>query len=916
LSLLILLGVLFAALSVLCYQAYKPHWIMWANDTQMGALKAASGRLPDTYAGHWLDHWWIGMELPSSSPSLATILATFISPETYLKIFTPLSMMLLGFSAWLLFRQLRFAPMVCVLGGLAAGLNMHCFSNACWGLGTWNVCIAMSFLAVAALVSDSIRQPWIKAVLAGLAVGMGVMEGFDSGAILSVYIGVFVVFLCWITESGLANRIARSAQMGSLVVLFSVLIAMSTIATLIGTQIQGIAGAGRTDDKKEKWDFATEWSLPKLESLRVIIPGIFGYRMEEFMTSPDKSAAYWGRVGEDPCVAKLESSDPEVRAAAIAGLGPNPEVVAAMRSDNAEAHAQILDIVKSRVQRRHSGNGEYAGVLVALFAVFGLLNSGRGAASPYTRKERLLVWFWGLSALFSLMAAWGRFGFLYALLYKLPYVSSIRNPIKFMHPFDISWVILAGFGLEAFSRCYLRRPDNSTAASRALQTKSWWQKRSTFDKIYSIGLILAVGAFAAGYSKFAETRENLGEYISHQGFPKELASHVAAFSINEAAWFVFLLALSAALLLNALAGAWTGRRACWVWALFCGILVFDLGRADLPWVRYFDYDEKYSMNEITKILQDKPYEHRVVGRLSPRGPYDLPRDQNFAAVIHWWLENDFPYHDIQSLEIDQMSRMPVMEGNYLGALSVRSATDLSPAGRLWKLTNTRYLLASAEFLPALNQQTDPGHNYFQYVKRFNLVPKPGVTNVEDAGDLFPQITDQGTCALVEYTGALPRARLYSNWLTQTNDQDTLQTLVSPRWDPDQSVLVSQSTNDAPVPQAGANPKADAGAVRITDYNPRDIKLQASAKTPAVLLYNDRTAPAWQVWVDGKRAALLRCNYIMRGVFLPAGEHQVEFQFRPSLVPLYVTLFAFAVGLLLAAYLIWSHFAGKLSAKTA
>ena len=55
---------------------------------------------------------------------------------------------------------------------------------------------------------------------------------------------------------------------------------------------------------------------------------------------------------------------------------------------------------------------------------------------------------------------------------------------------------------------------------------------------------------------------------------------------------------------------------------------------------------------------EKPYEHRVVARLSPQGGYDLPGDGNFAAIIHWWIENDFPYRDIQSLEIDQMPRPP------------------------------------------------------------------------------------------------------------------------------------------------------------------------------------------------------------------------------------------------------------------
>ena len=179
--------------------------------------------------------------------------------------------------------------------------------------------------------------------------------------------------------------------------------------------------------------------------------------------------------------------------------------------------------------------------------------------------------------------------------------------------------------------------------------------------------------------------------------------------------------------------------------------------------------------------------------------------------------------------------------------------------------------------------------------------------------MTPEITAQGKLALIEYTNALPRAKLYSYWLTSSNDQTTLRTLTAPQWDPDQSVLVS---SDTPVPPPQASAGTDPGAVNITSYKPKDIKLQASAKTPAVLLYNDRTAPDWRVWVDGKPSQLLRCNYIMRGVFLPAGEHTVEFRFQPSVAPLYVTLSAFVVGILLAAYLIWSRFAGTPPAKTA
>ena len=118
-----------------------------------------------------------------------------------------------------------------------------------------------------------------------------------------------------------------------------------------------------------------------------------------------------------------------------------------------------------------------------------------------------------------------------------------------------------------------------------------------------------------------------------------------------------------------------------------------------------------------------------------------------------------------------------------------------------------------------------------------------------------------------------------------------------------TVLVSSNT---PVPAAAA-PQADPGAVRIVSYAPKEVRLQATAKTPAVLLLNDRTDPDWHAWVDQKPVTPLLCNYIMRGVYLTPGEHTIDFRFQPSPGYLYVSLAALAFGILLGAGLSFSHF---------
>jgi len=66
----------------------------------------------------------------------------------------------------------------------------------------------------------------------------------------------------------------------------------------------------------------------------------------------------------------------------------------------------------------------------------------------------------------------------------------------------------------------------------------------------------------------------------------------------------------------------------------------------------------------------------------------------------------------------------------------------------------------------------------------------------------------------------------------------------------------------------------------------------------VLLLNDRYDPNWGVFVDGKLETLLRCNYLMRGVHLGAGQHTVEFRFQPPYGTLKVSLAGAGLGVIL------------------
>jgi hypothetical protein len=141
-------------------------------------------------------------------------------------------------------------------------------------------------------------------------------------------------------------------------------------------------------------------------------------------------------------------------------------------------------------------------------------------------------------------------------------------------------------------------------------------------------------------------------------------------------------------------------------------------------------------------------------------------------------------------------------------------------------------------------------------------------------------------------------KLYANWQVSTNDAATLQTLADKHFDPLQTVLVSTPLATAP------STNGNSGTVGFKSYAPKDIVFDAKADTASVLLLNDKFDPNWRVTVDGQPAELLRCNFIMRGVYLTPGAHTVEFQFSVPNSPLYVSFAAVAIGIFLGGLLVF------------
>ncbi|PAW76737.1 MAG: hypothetical protein B9S33_20635 [Pedosphaera sp. Tous-C6FEB] len=867
---LTLLAALVAVLSLLFAKSFLPEFIVFSNDGPLGANSASCGRLPGGIFGVWNDLNWVGAESVASAPTPSNLVAALVGPLVMAKIFAPLSLFLLGCAAWVFFRQCGFAPWVCTVGGIAAALNGDRFSVAAWGLSMWVMGTAAVFLALAALMASTRRRTLVFTMLAGFATGVGVMEGFDTGAIFSLVVGAFAIYLAWAVGAGQGTPTMLLAQGVGRVALVAVcagFIATYSLGTLISTQVKGIVGLAQDKESKDRrFAEATMWSLPKIEAVRVLIPGVFGYRMHV----PDANA-YWGTVGQNPSL-------PEIKAAADQG--------------NAQAKAALAN----PSLHRHSGSGEYGGVLVVLLAAWAIAQACRKQGA-FTDVERRLVWFWAAIALLALLLAFGKHAPFYQFFYSLPYASTIRNPVKFMHPFHLALLVLFGYGLHALARQFVK-PTDPVQSPLAEQVKTWWDTVRGFERTWTIVTGLLVAGGLVGLLLYSSARKELEKHLVSVAFSEDQAKSIASYSIGEVGLFVFFLALAAGAVVVALSGYWSGSRARWAGVTLGLLLAVDLARANTPWIVYWNYQEKYLGNPVLEVLKRSAHEGRVQSL-----PFQLGKEFSVFQQLYGmeWTQHLFPYNDIQTLDITQEPRTTAENKAYRETLMGTGGNLV----RLWELTNTRFVFGmnAPAFVSSISAQLDPGRNRFRIHTPFDIVPKPGISNPTALEQITVATNATGQFALIEFTGALPRAKLFTNWLATTNDTEVLSLLTNATFNPHQAVIVS-----APLPPpagVGQAASTNSGEVQFLAYSSKRIRLEANAAGPSVLLLNDKYSPNWKVFVDGQPAPLLRCNYLMRGVQVPAGKHEVEFRFEPALTGLYVTTAAMFSALLLLGIAVFS-----------
>jgi len=275
--------------------------------------------------------------------------------------------------------------------------------------------------------------------------------------------------------------------------------------------------------------------------------------------------------------------------------------------------------------------------------------------------------------------------------------------------------------------------------------------------------------------------------------------------------------------------------------------------------QFWSYTKPYGRDPVIERVAATPLPYRVFQPPASGAAYPG------SILMAFGIPELFGYHGNELRYYDELWDRENSWRN-LGVLS------------LWDLWAVRYAI-----LPAGSQTLDS---------------IPGFRRVLDSVTIF----DGSRVNLFERVAPAPYARVVPGAI-KTDSATIIPTLVDPRMDYSRIVLFTNDQPVTPEPLKQMPPPSPSRAA-VTAWQPgrMTVTLDPAPTQPSYLLIAENWYPDWQATSDGRPAQVLRGDYTLITVALPAGAKVVELAFRSKLYEVGRTLTVGSLAALLIALL--------------
>lgn len=396
------------------YEVLKPSAVLFTTDDNIGIMTGAKRLLPYSFLGYWDDSLLMGQGGGLLPPSWISLCLSWLPVRIFVNWIHALDLALASFFLGLFLRRNGLSLPACVLGGITAFWLGSNFTLTYAGHIPKFGVLMFAAAALCCLRASIGPRGTLGAILAGGCLGAMFLEQLDVALFIGLFLGGYWIWL------NLQNRPVPWPRLGLYGIIMLFMVAMMAGPTIGSSYFKTVKGTAspETENSQNKWEFTTQWSWPPEECIDFIAPGYMGWR------SGEPEGPYWGRMG---------------------------------RSAGWEQTGQ--GFMNFKLENHYLGA---IPIIFAFFAVGAVLfrkraidqsvsNPGEETLNLETENRSEII-FWTCAAVIALLLSFGKYFPLYALFYQFPLVSSIRNPNKFFHIFQIAMGILAAYGFDIIIR--------------------------------------------------------------------------------------------------------------------------------------------------------------------------------------------------------------------------------------------------------------------------------------------------------------------------------------------------------------------------------------------------------------------------------------------------------------------------------
>ena len=137
------------------------------------------------------------------------------------------------------------------------------------------------------------------------------------------------------------------------------------------------------------------------------------------------------------------------------------------------------------------------------------------------------------------------------------------------------------------------------------------------------------------------------------------------------------------------------------------------------------------------------------------------------------------------------------------------------------------------------------------------------------------LADTGQGLVYQRPNALPIARLVYEAEIIPKVDSAIFRVHQPDFSPAQTAVLPAE----PACQLGG---MGSGTAEILAHTATSWRIRTESDTAALLVLSESAYPGWQVWVDGQAAEWQTAYGVIRAVCVPAGEHEITWEFSPRI----------------------------------